>query len=190
MSKRGSTSASRRTRSRCKRCTPRAATSIPSTGSIRRRGFWQAGPTRRTLGRWWLLGCTCILGREGRDVQAFGASDGLGQRRRVQRPADMAGIPSLAGNCSAACLWRRYPPLPSTEVATRARRARSALGSCHNGLTWTPTVTNGHQRFRGTAGRQPFSSCSEPDVGKRFRLWSRRSRGGCVGQQTGSNRCS
>ena len=32
-------------RSRCKRCTPpRAATSIPSTGSIRRRGFWQAGP--------------------------------------------------------------------------------------------------------------------------------------------------
>jgi hypothetical protein len=30
----------------------RAATSIPSTGSIRRRGFWQAGPTRRTLGRW------------------------------------------------------------------------------------------------------------------------------------------
>jgi hypothetical protein len=57
---------------------PRAATSIPSTGSIRRRGFWRAGPTRRTLGRWWLLGCTCILGREGRDVQAFGASMGWG----------------------------------------------------------------------------------------------------------------
>jgi hypothetical protein len=35
-------------------------------------------PARRTLGRWWLLSCTCILGREGRDVQAFGASDGLG----------------------------------------------------------------------------------------------------------------
>jgi hypothetical protein len=32
---------------------------------IRWRGSWRAGPTRRTLGRWWLLGCTCILGREG-----------------------------------------------------------------------------------------------------------------------------
>jgi hypothetical protein len=42
-------------------------------------------PDTANLGRWWLLGCTCILGREGRDVQAFGASDGLGQRRRAQR---------------------------------------------------------------------------------------------------------
>ena len=75
MSTRGSTSASHGTPFTVQAMhPPRAATSIPSTGSIRRRGFWRAGPTRRTLGRWWLLGCTCILGREGRDVQAFGAS--------------------------------------------------------------------------------------------------------------------
>ena len=78
MSKRGSTSAWRRTPFTVQAMHPqRAATSIPSTGSIRRRGFWRAGPTRRTLGRWWLLSCTCILGREGRDVQPFGASHGL-----------------------------------------------------------------------------------------------------------------
>jgi hypothetical protein len=36
-------------------------------------------------------------------------------------------------------------------------------------------VTNRHARLRGTAGRQPSGSCSWDDVGRRFRLWSRRS---------------
>jgi hypothetical protein len=35
---------------------------------------------------------------------------------------------------------------------------------------------NGRQRFRGTPGRRPSSSCSWDDAGGRFRLWSRRSR--------------
>ena len=37
-------------------------------------------------------------------------------------------------------------------------------------------VTNGRQRFRGTAGRWPCSSSSWDDASSRIRLWSRRSR--------------
>jgi hypothetical protein len=50
-----------------------------------------------------------------------------GQRRRVQRPADVAGIPSWPVTVRA-CLWRRYPPLPSIEVAIRARPSSVRAG--------------------------------------------------------------
>jgi hypothetical protein len=56
----------------------------------------------------------------------------------------------------------------------KLRRARSALGPCHNGPAWAAAVANGRQRFGGTAGHRPRSSCSWDDAGGRFRLWSRR----------------
>jgi hypothetical protein len=45
------------------------------------------------------------------------------------------------------------------------------------------TVTSGHSRFIGTAGRRPSSSRSRDDVGERFGLWSRRSEVGCSSSQ-------
>jgi hypothetical protein len=53
---------------------------------------------------------------------------------------------------------------------------RSALGPCRNGPVGALSVTNGHQRFRGTAGRRPSTSCSRDDASSHIRLWSRRSR--------------
>ena len=64
------------------RCTPEGRHLHPFDW-IRWRGFWRAGPARRTLSRWWLLSCTCILGREGRDVQPFGTSHGRGNGEEV-----------------------------------------------------------------------------------------------------------
>jgi hypothetical protein len=92
MSNRGSTSASRRTPFTVHAMHPKGRHLHPFDW-IRWRGSWRAGPARRTLGRWWLLSCTCILGREGRDVQPFGASHGPGNGEEYSGRADMAGIP-------------------------------------------------------------------------------------------------
>jgi hypothetical protein len=78
------------------------------------------------------------------------------------------------GYPGSKALWRRYPPLPSTEVATQARPSPVPAGFLPQRPQWAPTVTNGHQRFRGLQGRQPSGSCSWDDVGRRFGLWSRR----------------
>jgi hypothetical protein len=175
MSTRDSTSASRRTPFTVQACTPQGPPP-PSLRLDRYAGAASGKPARhgeRLAGG----GCSAAHASWAAKDETSRLSArrmGRGNGEEYSGRADMAGIPRRPVAVQRACLWRRYPPLPSTEVATRARRARSGLGSCHNGLTWTPTVTNGHQRFRGTAGRQPFSSCSEPDVGKRFRLWSRR----------------
>jgi hypothetical protein len=52
---------------------------------------------------------------------------------------------------------------------------RSAPGPCRNGQPWASAVTNGHRRFRRTAGRRLSQSCSWHDAGGRYRLWSRTS---------------
>ena len=78
MSTRASTSASRRTPFTVHAMHPKGRHLHPFDW-IGWRGSWRAGPARRTLGRWWLLSCTCILGREGQDVQPFGASHGRGE---------------------------------------------------------------------------------------------------------------
>ena len=70
--------------------------------------------------------------------------------------------------------WRRYPPLPSTEVATQARPSSVPAGFLPQR---SKMGANGHERsstVQRTAGRQPSGSCSWDDVGRRFGLWSRR----------------
>ena len=57
----------------------------------------------------------------------------------------------------------------------KPRCARSVLGPCHNGRARASAGTNGHQGFRGTAGRWPSRSRSWDNADGRFRLWSRRS---------------
>jgi hypothetical protein len=95
MTNRGSTPASRRTPFTVHAMHPEGRHLHPFDW-IRWRGFWRAGPTRRTLGRWWLLGCTCILGRQGQDVQAFGGSDGLDKGAFGLGPVgeEAAGLPA------------------------------------------------------------------------------------------------
>jgi hypothetical protein len=51
--------------------------------------------------------------------------------------------------------------------------AGSVLGPCRNGRARASAVTNGHQRFRRTAGHRPSRSSSRDDARGRFGLWSR-----------------
>src|SRR5215211_614823 len=146
MTKRDSTSASRRTPFTVQACTPKGRHLHPFDW-IRWRGFWQAGPTRRTLGRWWLLGCTCILGREGQDVQPFGASDGLGKdafglgpvgEELARLPAQqVAVVPAPLRGCALgnervlSKPTSSSPPPPPERAKADAHRSACALPTIH-----------------------------------------------------------
>jgi hypothetical protein len=78
-----------------------------------------------------------------------------GERRRVQRPSGHGWHSSPAGNCSAACLWRRYPPLPSTEVAP------PGPSSTELGPRWVRATTVSHGRQRS---RTVINGSEEPQV--------------------------
>jgi hypothetical protein len=69
----------------------------------------------------------------------------------------------------------RSRPCPTAPPQVDCAKPRSALGPCRNGRARASAVTNGRQRFSGTASHGPSSSSSRDDAARRFGLWSRRS---------------
>jgi hypothetical protein len=62
------------------------------------------------------------------------------------------GAPGIWGSlCVYALVGRRCSLEVKLRKLGKLRRARSALGPCRNGRARASAVTNGHQRFGGTA---------------------------------------
>jgi hypothetical protein len=92
-------------------------------------------PDTANFGRWWLLRCTCILGREGRDVQPFGASHGRGMAfHRVVQVARLRRRSCSRWSGNRAMVSETRPM-----VLAKGHNARWPLTSPHRWRSWTPS---------------------------------------------------